>query len=61
MRPPLTNAEFQSLKELEVDFSRRLGVLPAHEDKLINLGYARDSDLGLLLTETGTHRIQIGK
>lgn len=61
-RPPLTNAEFQSPKEeLEADFSRRQGVLPAHEDKLMNLGYARASDLGPPLTETGKDRIQKGR
>lgn len=48
-------------RELEADFSRRPGVLPAHEDKLMNLGYARASDLGLPLTETGKDRIQKGR
>jgi hypothetical protein len=59
-QPPLTGAEFQSLEELEVGFSRRLGVLPAHEDTLMNLGYATDSDSGLLLTDAGRRRIQKG-
>ena len=60
-RPLLTRAEFQSLEELEIGFSRRLGVLPSHEDKLMKLGYATDSDRGLLLTDAGSRRIHWGR
>jgi hypothetical protein len=60
LKSPLSREEFESLQELGRGLMQR--VIPkAHNDRLIDLGYAKELLGGTGLTNEGRARIAMGK
>ena len=61
LHAPLTPDEFASLKALDRGATTTPAIPQAHEDRLLELGFAKQTIIRLMLTNAGRMRIAIGK